>query len=85
MTTATPAMVVRPAGAWWVQVGAYRSAAAAGKVAEQVRGEILVVATPTDAEPPLLRVRVGPFADRERATARLHELEAQGWRAFLVQ
>jgi cell division septation protein DedD len=81
------AVVARPATApaWWVQVGAYRSATAAGRVAAQVQGEILVVATPAASEPPLLRVRVGPFADRAHAQARLHELEAQGWRAMLVQ
>jgi len=79
-------VVARPAsaGAWWIQVGAYRSASAAGRVAAQVRGEILVVATPAETEP-LLRVRVGPFADRARAEVRRSELEAQGWRAFLVQ
>ena len=81
------ATVARPtAGAtWWVQVGAYRSAGAAGRVAAKVHGEIFVVAAPGDGEPPLLRVRVGPFADRTRAEARRHELEAKGWRAFLVQ
>jgi ABC-type transporter MlaC component/cell division septation protein DedD len=80
-------VVARPAatGGWWVQVGAYRSATAAGKVAAHVHGEILVVATPADTEPPLLRVRVGPFADRARAEVRRGELAAQGWRAFIVQ
>jgi phospholipid transport system substrate-binding protein len=79
-------IVARPAsaGAWWIQVGAYRSTSAAGRVAAQVHGEILVVATPADTEP-LLRVRVGPFAERARAEARRSELEALGWRAFLVQ
>jgi ABC-type transporter MlaC component/cell division septation protein DedD len=79
-------IVARPVStrAWWIQVGAYRSTSAAGRVAAQVHGEILVVATPADTEP-LLRVRVGPFADRARAEARRSELEAQGWRAFLVQ
>jgi phospholipid transport system substrate-binding protein len=79
------APLARPAlTTWWVQVGAYRSASAAGRVAAQVRGEILVVATAAETEP-LLRVRVGPFADRARALARLHELEAQGWRAFIAE
>jgi len=79
-------IVARPVstGAWWIQVGAYRSTSAAGRVAAQVHGEILVVATPAETEP-LLRVRVGPFADRARAEVRRSELEAQGWRAFLVQ
>jgi len=79
-------IVARPApgGGWWIQVGAYRSASAAGRVAAQVHGEILVVATRADTEP-LLRVRVGPFADRARAEARRSELEAKGWRTLLVQ
>jgi phospholipid transport system substrate-binding protein len=83
----TRVVVARPTtpAAWWVQLGAYRSAAAAGRVAAQVHGEILVVATPGTAEPPLLRVRVGPFAERAQAQARLHELEAQGWKPILVQ
>jgi cell division septation protein DedD len=86
-TTVSRALVARPATApgWWIQVGAYRSASAAGRVAVQVHGEILVVAKPDDRESPLLRVRVGPFADRAEAQARLHDLEAQGWKAFLSQ
>jgi phospholipid transport system substrate-binding protein len=71
--------------AYWIQVGAFRSASAAGRAANQVRGEILVVASPAAAEPPLLRVRVGPFADRAHALARLRELQAQGWQAFIAQ
>ena len=67
-----------------MQVGAYRSASTAGRVAAQVRGEILVVATAAETEP-LLRVRVGPFADKARAQARLQELESQGWRAFIAE
>ena len=77
-------IAAQPAPAWWIQVGAYRSASAAGKVAAQVNGEILVIATPAAPEP-LLRVRVGPFADRVRAEARRSELEAQGWKTLLVQ
>jgi cell division septation protein DedD len=76
-----------PAPALWVQVGAYRSAAAAGRVAGQVQGEILVVAPSpragTRAEP-LLRVRVGPFPDRARAAARLREIRALGYRPFIA-
>jgi phospholipid transport system substrate-binding protein len=71
--------------AYWIQVGAFRSASAAGRAANQVRGEILVVASPAAAEPPLLRVRVGPFANRAHALARLRELQAQGWQAFIAQ
>jgi len=69
--------------AWWVQVGAYRNATTAGRVAKQVQGEILVIASPNGTEP-LLRVRVGPFLDRAHAQARLEQLEAQGWKAFII-
>jgi phospholipid transport system substrate-binding protein len=69
--------------AWWVQVGAYRNATTAGRVAKQVQGEILVIATPNNTEP-LLRVRVGPFFDRAHAQARLEQLEAQGWKPFII-
>ncbi|TMQ23518.1 MAG: hypothetical protein E6K82_10925 [Candidatus Rokuibacteriota bacterium] len=52
----------------------------------KINGEILVVAFPSRPEPPLLRVRVGPFPDRARALERLHQLQAEGWRAsFIVQ
>jgi phospholipid transport system substrate-binding protein len=86
-----PPPVVRPlvpkptTSTWWVQVGAYRNAGAAGRVAAQVHGEILVVATPASPSSPLLRVRVGPFSDRARAQARLRALESQGWRAFIAE
>ena len=61
----------------WIQVGAYHSTVAAGRVAAEVHGEILVVASPSRPEPPLLRVRVGPFPDRARALERLHQLQAE--------
>jgi cell division protein FtsN len=69
----------------WVQVGAYRNAAAASRVAAEVHGEVLVVPTPATAGPPLRRVRVGPFPDRAQALQRLHELQSQGWRAFIAE
>ena len=66
-------------------MGAYRNAGAAGRVAAQVHGKILVVTTPAAASSPLLRVRVGPFSDRARAQTRLRKLESQGWRAFIAE
>jgi ABC-type transporter MlaC component len=74
------------APAVWIQVGAYKTAATAGRVADNVKGEILVVARPAagaGAEP-LLRVRVGPFPDRAQATARLREIRALGYQPFLA-
>jgi phospholipid transport system substrate-binding protein len=74
----------RAARSLWIQVGAYRNSGAAARVAAQVNGEVLVVVTPASLEPPLLRVRVGPFTDRAHALERLHQLERQGWRAFVT-
>jgi hypothetical protein len=85
---ASPA-AVRPSVApgVWVQVGAYKSASTAGRVAALVKGEILVVATPAAGGgrgEPLLRVRVGPFADRAQAAARLREIRGLGYQPFLA-
>jgi phospholipid transport system substrate-binding protein len=82
----SPVRPVAPA-VYWVQVGAFRNAEIAGRLAARVRGEILVVA---DASPgrrpaePLLRVRVGPFKERAEAAARLRELKAIGYQPFLA-
>jgi ABC-type transporter MlaC component len=86
--SASPA-VSRPTAppAIWVQVGAFKSASTAGRVATQVNGEILVVAEPATGGvrgEPLLRVRVGPFADRAQATARLREIRGLGYQPFLA-
>jgi phospholipid transport system substrate-binding protein len=73
--------------AYWVQVGAFRNAEIARRVAAHVKGEIFVT---TDEIPagrhaePLLRVRVGPFKERAEATARLRELKARGYQPFLA-
>jgi len=79
--TAPPRAAVAPAV--WIQVGAYKSATTAGRVADKVQGEILVVPAGARAEP-LLRVRVGPFPDRPQATARLREIRALGYQPFLA-
>jgi cell division septation protein DedD len=73
-----------PAPRLWIQVGAFRSAATAGRVAEHVRGVILVGPTPAADAAPLLRVRVGPFADRAHAAVRLRELRTLGYQPFLA-
>jgi cell division septation protein DedD len=53
-------------------------------VAEHVRGVILVGPTPAADAAPLLRVRVGPFADRAHAAVRLRELRTLGYQPFLA-
>ncbi len=71
------------APAFWIQVGAYRSATMAGRVAERVKGEIMVAPSPAAAEP-LLRVRVGPFAKRAQAVSRLREFQSLGYQPFVA-
>jgi phospholipid transport system substrate-binding protein len=69
--------------AYWIQVGAYRNATMAGRVAERVKGEILVVPS-SAAGDPLLRVRVGPFPSRAQAFARLREYRSLGYKPFVA-
>ena len=79
-----------PSGSgFWVQVGAYRDTAMAGRVAKAVNGEILVVADASHggartAESPLLRVRVGPFVERTQAVSRARDLQAIGYKPFIA-
>jgi phospholipid transport system substrate-binding protein len=78
--------VSRPS-TFWIQVGAFRNAAIAGRIAEQVRGQIFVVTDPGPAAgrgEPLLRVRVGPFQDRAQVVSRLGELRALGYQPFVA-
>jgi cell division septation protein DedD len=82
-------VVARPAGApagYWVQVGAFRNATIASRIAAQVKGEILVAppATSGASGEPILRVRVGPFADRAQAVARMRQLQGLGYQPFLA-
>ena len=82
--SAKPVVARTPASpAYWIQIGAYRNATTAGQVAERVKGEILIVRAP-GAGDPLLRVRVGPFADRAQAAARLHEYQTLGYQPFIA-
>ena len=69
-----------PALRYWVQVAAFKSTAPAARLAERLRG---VVVTPSDSGR-LVRVRVGPFAERAEARAKLLELETLGYRAFIA-
>lgn len=83
-----PALAPRtPPATVWIQVGAFKSATLAGRVAARVNGEILVVAPRAPAGvrgEPLLRVRVGPFPDRAHAADRLREIRALGYQPFLT-
>ena len=80
-------LAARPAVApgFWIQVGAFRNATVADRVAQRVRGEIFVAPPASGARTePLLRVRVGPFAERGQAVARLRELQGLGYQPFIA-
>ncbi len=80
--------IARPAAApssYWIQVGAFRNATIASRIAGQVKGEILVAPPAAgDRGEPILRVRVGPFADRAQAVARLRQLQSLGYQPFIA-
>jgi phospholipid transport system substrate-binding protein len=78
-----------PGTGFWVQVGAYRDTATAGRVAKAVNGEILIVADTAGGaarptESPLLRVRVGPFVERTQAVSKARDLTALGYTPFIA-
>jgi phospholipid transport system substrate-binding protein len=76
---------------YWVQVGAFRSAEAARRLAALLaepapngsgRSAVLMESWAADIQ--LMRVRVGPFADRWEAAAKLREMEALGYKPFIA-
>ena len=71
------------APAYWIQVGAYRNPTMAGRVAERVKGEILIAPLRVAGDA-LLRVRVGPFSSRGQALARLREYRSLGYKPFVA-
>ena len=81
-------VIARPAAApsgYWIQVGAFRNATIASRIAGHVKGEILVAPPAAgDRGEPILRVRVGPFADRAQAVARLRQLQTLGYQPFIA-
>ena len=84
----TKPVIARPAAApsgYWIQVGAFRNATIASRIAGHVKGEILVAPPAAgDRGEPILRVRVGPFADRAQAVARLRQLQTLGYQPFIA-
>ena len=76
---------------YWVQVGAFKSTEAARRLAA-----LLVAPEPSGSSRPaavteswaadtlLTRVRVGPFADRSEAAAKVREMEARGYKPFIA-
>jgi len=68
---------------YWVQVGAFKSAEAARRLAVLL-AEPAVLMESWAADTLLMRVRVGPFADRWGAAAKLREMEALGYKPFIA-
>jgi cell division septation protein DedD len=66
-----------------VQVGAFRTDEAAIKVVNALGGEQVALLQMPDA--PLLRVLVGPFANRQTATSKLREIRARGLDGFVAE
>jgi phospholipid transport system substrate-binding protein len=71
---------------YWVQVGAFRTSTAAMQMAEGLRRLSMPVAiSPIQGSRGVLnRVRVGPYESQGEASAKLRELEAKGYGAFVT-
>jgi phospholipid transport system substrate-binding protein len=96
----TPAPVAAPppvrssmlaATSYWVQVGAFKTVDAATRVAAELRRAGLTAwngaftTPPGQAEPTLVRVRVGPYSSRADAQSKLHELVSRGYTPFIAE
>jgi phospholipid transport system substrate-binding protein len=75
---------------YWVQIGAFRSAETASEYAEKLLRQEFAVSmegaevTSGGTMVRLVRVRVGPFADRGAAAVALRDLARKGYRPFLA-
>jgi len=76
---------------YWVQVGAFKSPEAARRLAALLAepapkgsGRSAIVVESWAADILLTRVRVGPFADRWEAAAKLREMEVRGYKPFIA-
>ena len=80
-----PSLVARPTHdpAYWVQVGAFRTDEAAIKVIGALGDEEVSLLQMPDT--PLLRVLVGPFANRQAAASKLREIRARGLDGFVAE
>src|SRR5262249_58763813 len=67
---------------FWVQVGAFRTADAAARLVRRLRDRAVTIATAGDRVTPMLRVLVGPFAERAAASAPARGPQASGIAAF---
>lgn len=74
------------ARSYWVQIGVFSSPDAATGLLERLRTPAVAVFEPS-ARPgqPVTRVLLGPFPKREAAAAKVRELKAAGYRAFISE
>ena len=71
------------APAFWVQVGAFQNVERAIGVATALRDHAVSIITAPDQ--PLMRVLIGPFTERAAAAAKLREIRARGYDAFIAE
>ncbi len=72
---------------YWVQLGAFKTLEAARHLVSALRPQSASISpgpAPASAGSALNRVRVGPFADYAKATAKLRELDARGYPGFVA-
>jgi cell division septation protein DedD len=69
--------------AFWVQVGAFQDVERAIGVATALRDHAISIVTAPDQ--PLMRVLIGPFTERAAAAAKLREIRARGYDAFIAE
>ena len=71
------------AKAYWVQVGAFKNAERAMRLAAALSEyAVSLIAAP---DQPLMRVLIGPFTDRAAAAAKLQEVRVRGYEAFIAE
>lgn len=79
----------QPKRGYWVQVGAFQSVETAARLADRLRSWAFTIAVGpfarTPGPTPLTRVLVGPFAERQQATAVLGRLHAKGVSGFVTE
>jgi phospholipid transport system substrate-binding protein len=76
---------------YWVQIGAFKNPDSAHRLASAFLDQRPPVATRCTliVEPAstggLVRVRIGPFADRSQALSKFREIQARGFQAFIAE
>lgn len=74
------------ATSYWVQVGAFKKPDGARRLTTRLRQENVTLSQGQGgAGAGLVHVRVGPFADRHQAVAKLRELQAKGYKPFIFE